>query len=140
MAEFVDDFEDAEAGLIDEEAIKEILEKAQDALRGLGLTIRLEDVTITIQQGQTYALIPALIRGSAKKKLKEDREGREAFNKMMAEQADAQINEEAEKIRALTQDPDALLKSLFGEPDPVEECEHRAPDGICIKCGAEVAI
>jgi hypothetical protein len=132
MPDFTDDFEDGEAGLIDERAIHDILEKATDALRGIGLTIRTQEVTITVQQGQVYALIPALIRPSAKKKLVEDEESRKAFNTMMAADNDARIRAEAERIREAAMDPAKLEELLYGDP---EVCAHtNQHEGLCLDC------
>jgi hypothetical protein len=138
--DYVDDFGDDEAGLIDEGAIADILEKAQDALRGLGLSFDPAQVSITVQQKQTFALIPALIRPSAKKKLKEDRDAREQFNVMMARNHEEEIKARAEQIRQMTADPDKFAELLWSEEEPAPECEHRAPEGICVLCGAEVGI
>lgn len=135
-------------GLIDQEAIATILEKAKDALRPLGLTLRLDGVVIQIQEGNTYAMMPVLIRPSAKSKLEQDKKSIEEFNKMMAASAEAYQNEEAKKIAKVVSDPDALRELLFQEVDDEEEtelesdeqaaCQHLRPhpvDGFCLDCG-----
>lgn len=138
MPDYTDDFSDEDAGLVDQKAIEDILEKAADALRGLGLTLRLQDVTVTIQQGSTFALIPVLIRPSAKKKLVEDRDSREEFNKMMAAQNEAKIQDHAAKIQAIANDPEALFNYLYGD-DTEEVCAHEnVREGLCLDCQQEV--
>ena len=140
MPDYDPDSDDGDAGLIDEKAIQDILEKATDALRSLGLTIRTQDVTLTIQQGQTFALIPALIRPSAKKKLTEDREAREEFNKMMAADNEARIKGEAQRFRDIANDPVALEAFLYGNESEQEVCAHEnIHEGLCLDCGEEIS-
>ena len=132
-------------GLIDSEAIATILEKAKDALRPLGLTLQLEGVVIQAQGGNTYAMMPCLIRPSAKAKLEQDKKSIEDFNKIMAAQAEAFQKSEAEKIARLVRDPDALREALFQsdddeelESEEQEACQHLRPhpiDGFCLDCG-----
>lgn len=138
MPDYTDDFDDEDAGLVDQKALQDILEKAADALRGLGLTLRLQDVTVTIQQGNTYALVPVLIRPSAKKKLVEDRDAREEFNKMMAADNEAKITGEARKIANIANDPAALEAFLYGD-DSEQACLHEnVREGLCLDCQEEI--
>lgn len=136
MSDYIDDFDSEDAGLIDQAAAREIIEKATDALRGLGLTVQGE-VPISIVNGQTVMMLPVLIRPSAKKKLREDAESREQFNKMMADQHASQIEQERQRIAELAKDPEKLRAALFGDQEE-SSCEHFAPDGLCVHCGAEV--
>lgn len=138
MPDYTDDFDDQDAGLIDQKAIQDILEKATDALRSLGMTVRLQDVTITVQQGNTFALLPVLIRPSAKKKLVEDRDAREEFNRMMAAENEARIQSEAEKFKSIAQDQAALEAFLYGDDD-TNACPHdNVHEGLCLDCSEEV--
>lgn len=133
-----DDFDDdVPEGLVDHEAIAAIMEKAKDVLRPLGLTLQLEGVSLAIQGKHVMAVMPCVVRPSAKKKLDEDRESQEALNKMLAEQHDAKLAKESEKIRSMTTDPDRLMDFLFGEGTEEGGCDHENmhPDGFCLDCG-----
>jgi hypothetical protein len=125
-------------GLIDQAAIGEIMEKAKDALRPLGLTLMLEGVVIQVQQGQTVAMLPAIVRPSAKQKLVEDKQSIEQFNAMMAANNEAKIRSDAERIAKLASDPEALRDFLFEDVEPESECPHlrmHPLDGFCLDCG-----
>lgn len=135
-----DDDEDAQ--LVDQQSIEDIIEKAQDLLRPIGLSFKPEEVQVAIQNGRTYMIFPTVVRPSAKKKLTEDRETREALNKMLADQHDAEIAQQADKIRQMASDPERLIQEFFGEAQEEssdEECpkggqHERHPDGFCMKC------
>jgi len=131
--------DDDDTGLVDQEAIHEILLKAQDALRPLGLSFEPENVMITVQGPQIMAMIPAIVRSSAKKRLTSDRETQDAFNKMMAQEHDAKIQTEHEKMAKLVSDPSVLERFLFEEEDVQvnDVCLHtnRHPSGFCLDCG-----
>lgn len=135
------DDDDDDAALVDQDAIAEIINKAQDLLRPIGLSFNPEEVQVAIQNGRTFMIFPTVVRPSAKKKLTEDKEAREALNKMLADQHEAEINQQAEKIRQMASDPERLLREFFGEADEAssEECpqggqHQRHPDGFCLKC------
>ena len=126
-----------EDGIVDHEAIKEIVDKARDALRELGLTLIDEGVQIAIQPGKgMVAMLPCVIRDSAKQKVQEDKEAREDFNKMMASQHEAMIEDKAQGIKDAIADPNKLMDVLFGDGDD-SECSHerRHPSGHCLDCG-----
>lgn len=128
----------APEGLIDHAAIAEIMEKAKDALRPLGLTLQLEGVVIQVQQGGLYAMMPVLVRPSAKKKLDEDKKSIEEFNAMMAANNEAKIRSDAERYAKIVSDPEALKDFLFNDVEPESECPHLRPhpiDGFCLDCG-----
>lgn len=128
----------APEGLVDHAAIGEIMEKAKDALRPLGLTLQLEGVVIQIQQGHTFAMMPVIVRPSAKKKLTEDKQSMEEFSKMMAANNEAKVRSDAERIQKLASDPDALRDFLFDDVEPEDECPHlrlHPLDGFCLDCG-----
>jgi hypothetical protein len=137
--------DEEDAGLIDQQAIADIILKVQDAIRGIGISFRPEDVQLTVNQGQTYLLFPTVVRPSAKKKLTEDRETKEALNKMLADQHEADIAAQADKIRKMASDPEALVKAFFGDDsdestETVNACpkggEHvmHPHDNFCMKC------
>ena len=121
-----------QGGLYDADALNEILDRAQDALRPVGMTFEKEQVNVMLTPAGMVAVLPVLIRESAKAKLTEDRESREEFNKMMARDHESKIEKEKEKIRK------ALLSGdLLGEEDN-EGCSHenRHPvEGFCLDCG-----
>lgn len=134
--------DEEDANLVDQDSINELINKAQDVLRPLGLSFNPEEVQVAIQGGRTFMLFPTIVRPSAKKRLTEDREAKEALNKMLAEQHEAEIASQAEKIRQMAQDPERLIREFFGEGDPEpasDECpkggqHERHPDGFCMKC------
>ena len=116
--------------LFDAEALGEIVRRAEDALRPLGLTLQHEGVVAAVTpDGDMMVNLPCLIRPSAKKKLVEDREAKEQFNQMMAQQHEATIQKKLESLREVVKNVDAL----FDE----DEClhENRHPEGFCLDCG-----
>jgi hypothetical protein len=128
----------APEGLVDHAAIGEIMEKAKDALRPLGLTLQLEGVVIQIQQGHTFAMMPVIVRPSAKEKLTQNKESIEQFNTMMAANNEAKVRSDAERIQKLASDPDALRDFLFEGGELEDECPHlrmHPLDGFCLDCG-----
>lgn len=135
-----DDNDDAE--LVDQQSIQDIIMKVQDLIRPVGLSFRPEDVAVTIQDGRTFMLFPTVVRPSAKKRLTQDRETQEALNKMLAEQHEADIDKQADKIRQLASDPEKLMAAFFGEGEEEassDQCpeggEHQLhPEGWCMKC------
>ncbi len=138
MDDFDDEFDDGQDGIIDEDAVRQIIEKARDALRPLGLTLVDEGIAIQYAQGHLHALLPCVIRPSAKEKVQQDQASREAFNKMMAEQHELKIQQDADKIKQAIQDPEKLLDALFGDGDD-GECAHERKHpstGHCLDCGA----
>lgn len=136
--EFPDDLPELppdDEGFFDHEAIQQLVERAIDVLRPLGLTVMKDGVAVQAAQGHTMLLLPCEVRSSAKKKLDEDKASREALNKMLAEQHDLKIQEDADKIRKAASDPTKLEDLLFGEVE--SECSHerRHPEGFCLDCG-----
>ena len=124
---------------IDDEALAELRDKVVDTLRPLGLTVDGQQVQFAVQpEVGMMMFIPALVRPSAKQKMVEDKEAREQFNIMMAKQNEAAVEAKADEIKALVEDPEKLMESLFGDSDvQVNDCEHknRHPSGFCLDCG-----
>jgi hypothetical protein len=123
---------------VDNEAIKELTEKIVDVLRPIGLTINPEDMVFGVHptHGMTV-MIPALVRNSAKEKMNDDKASREAFNSMMANQNDAMIESEKDKIAAMLES-DNFGDLLFGDAELESNCAHerRHPStGHCLDCG-----
>lgn len=121
---------------IDNEALRELTEKVVDTLRPLGLTVNPMDVQFAVNpEAGMMVMIPALVRPSASEKIKDDKAAREAFNKMMAEQNEAAIEEKAEKIRKGLQGN--VEELLFGDGNVEDECLHERlhPSGFCLDCG-----
>jgi hypothetical protein len=119
---------------VDNEAIKEVIEKAEDALRPLGLTVIPDSVHGVIDhKGQRMILnFSAVVRPSAKKQVEEDRAAREEFNQMMAKQHEAMIEDKLANIRRIMS---GKSDDWFGAGE--HECSHerRHPDGFCLDCG-----
>lgn len=132
-----DDYDDDSKpeGLFDLEAINRIMEKASDALRPLGLTMRgMGTIQMDPESGNAVILVPIEIRSSAKKRLDEDRASGEEFQRMMAEQNKARIDEEVAKIQAAASDDEKLMAMIFAKDST---CEHRPhpTEGFCLDCG-----
>lgn len=132
------DDEGVPEGLIDFTAISEILLRAKDALRPLGLTLELNPPPPVQLNGKAVVvLLPCIIRPSAKTKLDVDKAGKEAFNKMMAEQADAEVKANLAEMQALAADPQRIQDYIDGKIDDLGLCAHtrRHPSGHCLDCG-----
>lgn len=125
---------DEDSGLVDAAAVQQILEKAQDALRPLGLSLLLDQVVVQMNQGTMVAVMPCVIRKSAKTKLVEDKTAREAFNRMMAEQHDANLAQQRADIQAMLDNPD-LDEILFGGKDACPHDRRHPVEGFCLNCG-----
>lgn len=122
---------------IDNEALKELSEKIVDHNRSLGLTIDAEQIQFTVHPTHgMVAMIPALVRPSAKEKMEESKEARAAFNVMMANNADEKVNDTLDEIKAMV-NADNFAELLSGEEEVENECKHerRHPDGFCLDCG-----
>lgn len=124
---------------IDNEAIKELNDKVVDTLRPLGLTVDPEGIIYQVHpEHGMVAMIPALIRPSAKEKMDEDKSAREEFNKMMADQAEAKLEDSKEEV-ARAVNSDDLADLLFGDgelPADDNDCTHENmhPSGFCMDC------
>lgn len=134
MDDIVPSDPDANA-FIDNVALRELTEKIVDHNRSLGLTVDPNGVQFSIHpQHGMLVMIPALVRPSAKTKMDEDRASRETFNQMMAENAEAKVQDTLSEIAKIigSDDMDALL---FGD-EPGEECTHENmhPSGFCLDC------
>ncbi len=123
---------------VDNEAVAELRDKVIDTLRPLGLTVDLEGIMFSVHpEHGMVMMIPALIRPSAKEKMDDDKKSREEFNRMMADQAEAKIEDsKAEIEKAVT--GGNLADLLFsGELPPDDEsCTHENmhPSGFCMDC------
>lgn len=116
---------------VDKDAINAVLEKAAEALGPVGLTFDPDAVQITMQQGNLFAIIPALVQPGAKQKLDEDRDARDDFLKTMKEQAEAKVNKQKEEFAK-------MLEHDFDEDAIHDDCPHekRHPStGHCLMCG-----
>lgn len=137
--------EDEAGGVFDSEAMNAVMEKLADVVRPLGLTVH-PGIPVTAQvdlaSGEVVAMVPIIVRPSAKQRLKEDRQAAEEFSQLMARQNEERIRAEADKIRALANDREALARHLFEDIEPESECSHdrRHPDGFCLDCGDGMAL
>ncbi len=125
---------------IDAEALRELVEKVVDTLRPLGLTVQPDGVGFMMHpEHGVNMMIQALVRNSAQEKITEDKASREEFNKMMADNNEAMVEDKADKVmRAIDGDLEAYL---FGdstdEAEDESECAHENmhPSGFCMDCG-----
>ncbi len=121
---------------IDNEAIKELTEKIVEHNRSIGLTIQQDEIQFSVHPTHgMVALIPALIRPSAKDKMDEDKASREAFNIMMANNAEEKVKSTADEIAKMVSSDD-FESLLFGDTE-IGDCEHENthPSGFCLDCG-----
>lgn len=125
---------------IDNESLGALRDKVIDTLRPLGLTIEAENVMFSVHpEHGMMMMIPALVRPSAKERLVEDRKSREEFNRMMANEAEAKIEDVKRNIA------DAIASGnlegiLFGGgtlDSAKDQCLHENlhPSGFCMDCG-----
>lgn len=134
-----DDGTEVPEGLIDFKAISDILLRAKDALRPLGITLELNPPPpVAVNGGMMVVMAPLILRPSAKKKLDEDRATKEELNRMLAAEADKKIESTLEEMRSITADPAKLRAYMAGEIDELVEstCKHlrRHPSGFCLDC------
>jgi hypothetical protein len=126
--------ESPDDGFVDVEALTEIIEKATDALRPLGLTVH-GDVGMQAdpKTGNAMLLFACILRPSARTKAHEDKASREAFNQMMAEQNAAMIEDKRKAIAEIIKG--GIDESVFDDAE--NECEHKRLhpiDGWCLDC------
>ncbi len=125
---------------IDNEALRELVEKVVDALRPIGLTVQPDGIGFMMhpEHGMNM-MIQALVRPSAQEKITEDKKSREDFNKLMADQNEAMVEDKAAEVRAAIGGD--LEELLFGDSDTEVEddgaCKHENmhPSGFCMDCG-----
>ena len=125
-------------GFVDKAALQEVIEQATKTLRSLGLSVLANQVGFQMDPaGNIIALLPVVVRDSAKKKLMEDRSSREEFQQMMAAKHRAELDERAKKIAKVAEDPHALADFLFEGIEGDDDCSHERmhPDGFCLDCG-----
>jgi len=125
-------------GFIDNESIRELRDKVVDVLRPIGITVDPENVQFMLhpEYGMTI-MVPGLVRPSAKQKMDDDRAAREAFNKMMANENEAMIEDKKSQIAKMVA-ADNFADLLFGDAELESECSHerRHPStGHCLDCG-----
>ena len=122
---------------VDQEKLRLVVERLEDATRGLGLTMIPEATGFAIApDGQMMLSTAFMVRDSAGTDASQARDDRAAFNKMMADNAEAKAEEERTKIAEAAQDPNRLAALLFDDDEP-ENCSHENmhPDGFCLDCG-----
>ncbi len=123
---------------VDNEALQELTEKVVDALRPLGLTVQPQGIAFMMhpEHGMNM-MIQALVRPSAQEKITEDKASREDFNKMMADQNKAMVEDKAKEVMAQVEGD--LEGFLFGdgEIEDTGDCAHENmhPSGFCMNCG-----
>ncbi len=121
---------------IDNEALRELMEKVVDVLRPIGLTVQPEGIAFMMhpEHGMNM-MIQALVRPSAQEKITEDKASREEFNIMMADSNEALVKTKADEVMAAIEGD--LEGILFGDAEVESECSHerRHPSGHCLDCG-----
>ncbi len=87
--------------LVDQKALQEIIERATDALRPIGLTVLEGSVQAMMdpQSGMMMLTFATQIRPKAATEVVEDLEARQEFNRMQAERHDEMIDQKAQEIR-----------------------------------------
>ena len=142
--EFPDEFPEGDddspqGGLVDHAKIKTLIEAARDALRPLGITLDPSNVQLSMHGGQTFIMLPGLVRAAALERANQDQDAKAKFNQMMAGQNQNRIAEERKRLEQLVDDPDALARALFEgeEAEDTSGCAHerRHPEGFCLDCG-----
>jgi hypothetical protein len=121
---------------IDNEALRELMEKVVDVLRPIGLTVQPEGIAFMMhpEHGMNM-MIQVLVRPSAQEKITEDKASREEFNIMMADSNEALVKTKADEVMAAIEGD--LEGILFGDAEVESECSHkrRHPSGHCLDCG-----
>lgn len=136
MGEMVPKDPDAN-GFIDNEAIRELAEKITNALRPIGLTVFEDQYAFAIHPEHGMVVqIAALVRPSAKEKMDTDKADREAFNIMMAKQAEDSQDDKVNQIKAMFES-DNYTDLMMGDAELEPTCEHkrRHQSGHCLDCG-----
>ncbi len=133
--------QDPDDSFVDQEAIKEVVERVIDALRPLGLTVIEDSIAMMVdpQTGNSLLNFSAQLRPSAARKAGEDKEALEEFNIAMAKRHDAMIDDKADKIRrAIAR---GLDETIFDDDGEDKTCLHerKHPDGFCLDCGHGMA-
>lgn len=102
-------------GFVDQEALKELLERAEAALRPLGLTVAQSGFQVDPEHGMVLHLA-ALVRDSAAQGVQEASDDKAAFNQMMAAEHEMEIERQKQEMLAAMENPD-LLFADDGEDD-----------------------
>ncbi len=120
-------------GLFDKEKIAALTERIVNALRPVGISSNEEAISFQLHDGHLAVVIMGEVREEAAAKSADAIEMTKDFNRTMADNNDAKIAEDLQKIRDMTTSEDALEDALFGQ----EACEHPNihPEGFCIDCG-----
>ena len=122
---------------INNEALAELSEKIVDHCRSIGLTIQPNDIQFTVHPKMgMMAMIPALVRNSAKEKMDDDKASREAFNIMMANNAEEKVKDTVDEIAKMVESDD-FAELFMGDTEVETECKHENlhPSGFCLDCG-----
>lgn len=107
-------------GLVNEEALKELLERAAGALRPLGLTVFQASFGMDPEAGGTYLQMVLQVRDSAADGVQESIKDKEAFNQMMADEHQLTMDKQKQEIIDALSNDDALEDALFSEDEDDE--------------------
>lgn len=122
-----------EPGFVDQEGLRLLLEKTTDALRPLGLSIEAAEFSVATK-GNIHLTMLCQVRPKAAKAAMEDREARDQFNRLLADQHEAEMRKKLDEMRdALT--TGTLDKYMFGDREETCSHERKHPSGHCLDCG-----
>lgn len=132
-------------GFVDKENIQAQLDRLHEALDGIEMTVVQQQAFIGDDGNlliQVLAVVKDeafdLITGAADAK-KEQAELDQAFNQVVAHEAEDSLEAKAAQLAAAISDPETLERMVSGEGiGPV--CAHeRQHEGLCLDCQEEVA-
>ena len=129
--------------LFDQEALKEIIDRATDALRPIGLTVLPQSINAMLDpdSGAMMLSFAAQVRPKAATEVREDMEARKEFNRIQAERHSQMIEAKAEEIRKILRENDdpTDVSGLIEDPETCEvtgEAHKLHPStGHCLDCG-----
>lgn len=121
---------------VDQEALQEVIEKAIDVLRPIGLTVSREMIAAMVDPatGDMALQFVAQLRPQAARDIKQDREAKVEFNQMMAERHEEMIEDKKRKIVEMLQSANEDVILGLAESDSCSH-ERRHPSGFCLDCG-----
>lgn len=124
-------------GFVDEDKLRQLAEKATDALRHIGLTVIQAAYSTDPQSGELVLHISSAVRETAHEQLVTNEQQNAQYNRMMAGNAEASRAQRLAAIQKKLESGD-ILDALTSDTD---ECSHeRQAEGLCLDCGKELDI
>lgn len=122
-------------GFVDKEKFEALQEKLEEMYLNLGLTVEMMQTQID-DMGEPHLIVMARVRETAYERLTKDKDAQAAYNKMMAEQNEANLEHRKSAI-AKALESGSIFDALAGET--VSECSHEHQhEGLCLDCGEEL--